>query len=244
MSGDHPVLERVRGRLVVSCQARDESPLRDTDSMIKMARAAQNGGAAAIRANGPDDVRGIRDATGLPIIGLWKDSSRRAAGDVYITPTVQRAQAIVAAGAEIVAIDGTNRTRKPGDELNTIIRSVHESSSALVMADIATWDDGQNAQEAGADMLSTTLSGYTPDTHDQAAGPDLDLVARLAAQADVPVFAEGRIHTPAQARDALGRGAFAVVVGTAITDPGFITQAFSSSIRVVSDKDPDQDMRG
>jgi N-acylglucosamine-6-phosphate 2-epimerase len=224
------LLEPLHGRLVVSCQAREQSPLRNTDTMIRMAIAAQNGGAAAIRANGPDDVAGIRDAIDLPIIGLWKDSSRRAAGDVYITPTVERAQTIASSGAQIVAVDGTNRTRKPGEELATIIRAVHESYGALVMADIATQDDAESAQEAGADMLSTTLSGYTPDTRDRSAGPDLDLVAKLATAVHIPVFAEGRIRTPKEARSALKRGAFSVVVGTAITDTVSITQTFASQL--------------
>lgn len=230
MTGDHLLLAQLRGTLVVSCQARDGSPLRDTDSMIRIASAAQAGGAAAIRANGPDDVRGIREATGLPVIGLWKDESRRAVGDVYITPTVEHAVTIAAAGAAIVAVDGTDRPRRPGEEFATIVRAVHESSPTLVMADIGTTDDAEAAQDCGADLLSTTLSGYTPATQDAPAGPDLELVAQLAARARVPVFAEGRISTPAQAHAALRRGAFAVVVGTAITDPTSITRAFAAEL--------------
>ncbi|WP_229402141.1 N-acetylmannosamine-6-phosphate 2-epimerase [Micromonospora okii] len=219
------VIERLRHRLVVSCQAYPGEPMRDPDTMRRVALAAARGGAAGIRAQGPADIAAIRAAVDLPLIGLWKDGD----DDVFITPTMEHAVAVARAGAHVVALDATCRPRPDGLTLAETVAAVHERTGALVMADCATLDEGVAAAEAGADLVGTTLAGYTAYTT-KGDGPDLDLVARLARAVDVPVVAEGRIHTPGQAAEALRAGAWAVVVGTAITHPTTITGWFASAV--------------
>ncbi|MEV6145960.1 putative N-acetylmannosamine-6-phosphate 2-epimerase [Streptomyces sp. NPDC051992] len=214
----------LRGRLIVSCQSPPGDPMRDTGTLVRLARAAVAGGGAAIRANEPEVVAAIVEAVDLPVIGLWKD------GDVgvYITPTVRHALAIVAAGADVVAADATDRPRPDGSTFAELVAAVH-GAGALVMADVATLAEGVAAAGQGADFVSTTLSGYVPGTPKQT-GPDLALVAELAAAIDVPVVAEGRINTPEEAAEAVARGAHSVVVGTAITAPTALTARFVAGI--------------
>ncbi|MGV8909849.1 MAG: N-acetylmannosamine-6-phosphate 2-epimerase [Propionicimonas sp.] len=216
------VLSRLRGGLVVSCQALPGEPLFGPVFMTAMAATAARAGAVAVRVNGLADIEAVRSAKlGVPIIGLWKDGEQ----GVYITPTLEHALAVAAAGADIVALDATARPRPDGLSLAETIAAVHSRTGALVMADVATCEEGRAAAEAGADLVGTTLSGYTENTIDRR-GADLDLVQHLAAALDIPVFAEGRIGTPDQAAEALRRGAWAVVVGGAITRPGAITSGF------------------
>ncbi|MFG2221893.1 putative N-acetylmannosamine-6-phosphate 2-epimerase [Streptomyces sp. NPDC048644] len=216
----------LRGRLIVSCQAPPGSPLRDTGTMVRMARAAAAEGAAAIRANGTDDIAAIVAALpGVPVIGLWKDGD----GGVRLTPTVRHALAVVAAGAAVVAADATDRPRPDGSSFAELVAAVH-AAGALVLADVATAAEGAAAVADGADLVAGTLSGYVPGSP-RTEGPDLDLVAALAAAVDRPVIAEGRIRTPDEAAAALARGAHAVVVGTAITAPGALTARFAAALR-------------
>ncbi|MFE5792826.1 N-acetylmannosamine-6-phosphate 2-epimerase [Streptomyces sp. NPDC056503] len=220
------VLDRLRGALIVSCQAYPGEPMRDPDTMRRVALAARDGGAAGIRAQGLEDVRAIRGALGLPLIGLWKDGAE----GVYITPTARHALAVLEAGADVVAVDATDRPRPDGRPVAASIDAVR-AAGGLVMADVSTYEEGVRAAALGADLVGTTLSGYTPATYGRkAAGPDLDLVERLAGALDVPVVAEGRIHSPAQAAHALERGAYAVVVGTAITHPTTLTGWFAAAV--------------
>jgi N-acylglucosamine-6-phosphate 2-epimerase len=211
----------LRGRLVVSCQAYPGEPLRDAHVMTLMARAAQRGGAAGIRAQGLDDIASIRAAVDLPLIGLWKDGE----DDVFITPTLEHALAVADAGAGVVAVDGTRRPRPDGLSLAEVVAGVHEQTDALVLADCGSLADAVAAVEAGADAVATTLSGYTPE-RPKTEGPDLELLHDMASCLHVPVICEGRVHTPAQARAALDAGAWSVVVGTAITHPTTITTWF------------------
>ncbi|NYH45861.1 N-acylglucosamine-6-phosphate 2-epimerase [Micromonospora jinlongensis] len=219
------LIAHLRHRLVVSCQAYPGEPMRTPDTMRRVALAAAKGGAAGIRAQGVADIAAIREAVDLPLIGLWKDGD----DDVFITPTLEHALAVARAGAHVVALDGTARPRPDGRTLGDTIAAVHELTGALVMADCSTLGEGIAAAAAGADLVGTTLSGYTAYTSKQP-GPDLDLVSQLATAIDVPVIAEGRIHTPAQAAQALRAGAWAVVVGTAITHPSTITGWFASAM--------------
>ncbi|MFF3954893.1 N-acetylmannosamine-6-phosphate 2-epimerase [Streptomyces sp. NPDC001890] len=216
--------DSLRGKLIVSCQAPPGDPMRETGTLVRLAESAVAGGGAAIRANEPEVVAAIVEAVDLPVIGLWKD------GDVgvYITPTVRHALAIVEAGADVVAADATDRPRPDGSTFAELVAAVHEAG-ALVMADVSTLAEGVAAAGQGADFVSTTLSGYVPGTPKQT-GPDLGLVAELAAAIDVPVVAEGRINTPGEAAEALARGAHSVVIGTAITAPTALTARFVAGI--------------
>jgi N-acylglucosamine-6-phosphate 2-epimerase len=216
----------VEKRLVVSCQALADEALFGSDIMARMAVSVARGGACAIRANTPVDVSAIRQAVDLPIIGLYKEEL--PGYDVIITPTLKHALEIAAAGADVIAVDGTKRPHPDGD-LVDLFTGIHKQSDCMIMADISTLEEGLAAEAAGADMLSTTLSGYTSYSPQQE-GPDLDLVERLAAQSKIPVFAEGRFHNPDQVKEALEKGAFSVVVGGAITRPWQITQRYVKAI--------------
>lgn len=219
------ILERLRGGLVASCQAYGDEPMNDADTMTKVALSVVTGGAIAVRAQGISHLERMRPVLDVPLIGLWKDG----ADGVFITPTLQHAVAVAKTGSEIVALDGTSRPRPDGLTLAETIRGLRSAHDVLVMADVSTLEEGLAAVEAGADLVGTTLSGYTPYTV-KTAGPDLELVERLASQLDVPVVAEGRIHTPEHAAAAMGRGAHCVVVGTAITHPSTITSWFVDAV--------------
>ncbi|MCQ4206960.1 N-acetylmannosamine-6-phosphate 2-epimerase [Streptomyces longispororuber] len=208
------------GRLIVSCQAPPGDAMRHTDTLVRMTRAARDGGAAAVRVNEPEVVAATVAAVDLPVIGLWKDGD----SGVYITPSVRHALALVDAGAAVVAADATARPRPDGSTFADLVAAVHRAG-ALVMADVSKLSEGVAAAQQGADLVSTTLSGYVPGSPRQTA-PDLRLVAELAAAISVPVVAEGRIATPAQAAEALAAGATSVVVGTAITAPTALTRLF------------------
>jgi N-acylglucosamine-6-phosphate 2-epimerase len=196
--------------------------------MARMAVAAYQGGARAIRANTPQDIAAIRQRVNLPLIGLYKEDV--PGYPVYITPTLAHAQAVAAAGADVIAIDATARPRPQPGTLADFIAAIHETTGCLVLADIATLEEGVAAEAAGADLISTTMSGYTADSPQQS-DPDLDLVLRLSKQVSVPILAEGRYRLPEQVRTALAYGATAVVVGGAITRPQAITQWFVDGLR-------------
>jgi N-acylglucosamine-6-phosphate 2-epimerase len=219
------LLDVLRGGLVVSCQAYPGEPLRHADSMARIARSAVIGGAVGIRAQGLDDIRAIKDAVTVPQIGLWKVGT----DGVFITPTLAHALAVVEAGADIVAVDGTRRPRPDGLSLSETIRELKARTGAVVMADAGSVDDALAAEDAGADIVGTTLSGYTGERA-PTSGPDLELIELLAPRLGVPLFAEGRIRTPEQARAALERGATTVVVGTAISHPASITSWFAEAV--------------
>ena len=220
-------LTTLQSRLIVSCQAYPGEPLRDPRTMAQMAQAAVNGGAAAVRIQGIRDLEQTRVAVDVPMIGLWKDG----ADGVFITPTLEHALACAAAGSDIVAIDGTRRPRPDGRSLTDTIAALHEQTGVLVMADCGSAADAKAAADAGADLIGTTLAGYTGE-RDKTDGPDVELIAEIAAlDLGVPLIAEGRIHTPGQARACLEAGAFAVVVGTAITHPTTITGWFAGALQ-------------
>ena len=224
------ILETIRGRLIVSCQALVGEPLYiEGDSVMPlMARAAKKAGACAIRTNGVIDVQGIKKETGLPIIGLIKRSYEGC--EQYITVTMREIDELVEAGADIVALDCTLRPRLDGKSVSEFISDIKEKyPNLLLMADISNYEEGINAWKSGVDMVGTTLSGYTPYTP-KLDGPDYDLVERLARDIDIPVIAEGRIHKPEQAVKMLELGAYSVVVGGAITRPLEITTRFIDAI--------------
>ncbi len=218
-------LNAVKGKLIVSCQALEHEPLHGAEIMAKMAIAAKIGGAAAIRANSPADIRAIKAAVDLPVIGLYKLGE----SGVFITPTFAAAREIAQAGADVIALDCTARPRPDGIALRDLLARIHAELRLPIFADVATMDEAIAAVEYGAAMAGPTLSGYTENSP-KLAGPDFDLLARMIAALPIPVIAEGRIHTPQQARRALGMGAWAVVVGSAITRPRSITARFVSAI--------------
>jgi glucokinase-like ROK family protein len=230
----HPLIAKLKRGLVVSCQATPTDLIRGPEDMAQMARSAEVGGAVGIRANGSEEIAAIRHAVKLPIIGIYKQDL--PGYGIRITPSVEAAAQIVAAGADIIALDATRRGaeegRLPAAEL---IRQVKATLNVPVMADIATFEEGVAAAEAGADIVASTLSGYTaysPPT----VGPDFDLVARLVEALNIPVIAEGRISTPDDASRILALGGYAVVVGSMITRPRFIVEQYVRALKAQRDQ--------
>lgn len=222
------LLEPIKGGLIVSCQAPEDTPLGQPVVLAALAEAAVRGGAVGIRANLPQNIRAIHQLVQVPIIGIYKHTLLDY--PVYITPTFEHARAVVEAGAGIVAIDATARERP--EPLAQLIRRIHKELHVPVMADISTLEEGIAAAEMGADLVATTMSGYTPYTQDRrVSGADIALVAQLAQRVSVPVVCEGRIASPQDARLALEAGAWAVVVGTAITAIDHVTARFVQEMR-------------
>lgn len=205
------------GSVIVSCQALPESPFHGPAGMTLMARAAALGGAGGIRANGADDIAAIHAALDLPILGISKTGDPDG---VYITPTFASAAPLVAAGAAVVGLDATLRPRP--EPLPELIARIHDELGVPVLADIDSLPAGVAAAAAGADLVATTLSGYTGGPVPDA--PDVELIRSLAEELDRPVVAEGRYVTPGDVSAAFEAGATAVVVGTAITNPTAITR--------------------
>jgi N-acylglucosamine-6-phosphate 2-epimerase len=222
------ILRQIRGGLIVSCQAETGAPLYGSHHMAAMARAAAAGGAAGIRANGPVDIAAIRATVLLPVFGIYK--ADLPGYDVRITPTIEHARQVALAGADVIAIDATRRPHP--EDLNTIerIEAVRRATGCPVMADVSNLDEGLMAASAGADLVATTLSGYTQYSLQQEE-PDFELLAELARRLSIPVIAEGRIATPQHAARALQLGAFAVVAGSAITRPQWITRRFVEGLQ-------------
>lgn len=225
------LLERLRGGLIVSVQAWEGSALDDPHVIAAMARAAQEGGAVAVRVQGVENIAAVRSRVELPIVGLIK---RVYPGfEPYITPTLHEVAAVIAAGAEIVAFDATSRSRPDGLDVAAVVEAIH-GAARLAMADCAAAGDARDARAAGCEIVATTLCGYTPQTRGRAL-PALDLVAELAAMRDDAgnrgpfVVCEGGVHRPDELRAALYAGADAVVVGTAITNVDWLVREFAGS---------------
>ncbi|CAH0118179.1 MULTISPECIES: N-acetylmannosamine-6-phosphate 2-epimerase [unclassified Paenibacillus] len=222
-----PLFDRIRKGLIVSCQALENEPLYGAETMAKMAKSAAVGGAVAIRANGSQDIAAIKSVTNLPIIGIIKRDYQDS--DVYITPTLEEIRQLMEVGVDLIALDATRRPRPNGETLESLIAYMKERGQK-VMADISTLEEGLYAASLGVDCVSTTLSGYTPYSPQQP-DPDYALVKEAAERLTIPVFAEGKIHTPSQAAQMLMIGAHAVVVGSAITRPQLITERYAAEIR-------------
>ena len=226
------LIQQLHHHLIVSCQPdsldREHDPMNHPMIMAALAQAAVLGGAAGIRADSPADIQAIRKVVSLPIIGIYKHDL--PGFEVRITPTLEDALLVAKAGADVVAVDATNRLRPEGFSAGAFIQRVQQASGLPVFADIATFEEGIAAAEAGADAILTTLSGYTTGQIEKDE-PDFELISKLAARLNVPIIAEGHINTPDQAVEALAHGAWAVTVGSAITRPRYITQKFVAGMR-------------
>ena len=228
------IIKKLEKGLIVSIQVTDDKGHRDMLNPAQgpaiaaaFAIAVVNGGAKGIRAEGPLDISAIRRVVDVPIIGLYKIDI--PGYEVRITPTFEAAKEIVRAGADIVAIDATNRPRPKGLTAYELIKKIKKELEVPVMADISTFQEGVKAFDAGADLVSTTLSGYTTYTINRPK-PDLELVKQLAEEISVPVIAEGHYTTPELAGKAIELGAYAVVVGAMIVNVRRITEAFVRGI--------------
>lgn len=226
------IITNLKGGMIVSCQSEGNDPFNeDPEYMALFARAAEMGGAIGIRTQGIEKLKAIKRATSLPVIGLLK--SQFPDGTVCITGSFAEVEQLIEAGSDIVAIDGTFRERESMTG-PAFISEVKQRYGCTVLADIATCEEAKACQEAGAEAVSTTLNGYTPDTIQFQDGPNYKLLADLVQSLSIPVFAEGRYNTPTEARRAMEIGAYAVISGTAITRPRVITQWFVQEINKVN----------
>jgi N-acylglucosamine-6-phosphate 2-epimerase len=224
------IKSHINGGLIVSCQALEDEPLHSPVIMGRMALAAKMGGAVGIRANSVEDIFEIRKNVDLPIIGIIK--SVYPDSDVYITPTIKEVRMLIDSPCDIIAFDATNRMRPDNENLEHLIKEI-KYANKLAMADISTYEEGMHAYRLGVDIVSTTLSGYTPYSP-QINEPDYELIKKLSKDMDIPVIAEGRITKPEQLVNCLMHGAFSIVVGGAITRPQLITKSFTEAIEIFS----------
>lgn len=224
------LFDQIKGKIIVSCQAVPGEPLyvEEKSIMYLMARAAKQAGAPAIRTSSIRDVVAIKEETGLPVIGLVK--IKYEGFESYITPTMKEVDELVEAGSDVVALDCTDQKRGDGKSISEFITEVRAKyPDKILMADISTYEEGVNAWKLGMDIVGTTMSGYTAYSP-KLDGPDYELVKRLSETVDIPVIGEGRIHSPEQAVEVLKTGAYAVVVGGAITRPLEIAQRFIKAV--------------
>lgn len=217
-----PIFELFRNGLVVSCQASEGTPMNTPEFIAAQAKTVELAGAHAIRAQGIENVKRVVQNVKVPVIGLVKSFTDES--DVYITPTVSDVLALEQAGADIVAVDATQRSRFGGVTLEEFYREVRKRSSIPLLADVDSLENAKNAERLGFDAIATTLNGYTnvPST----GLPNLDLVHQIAKVIKVPLIAEGGFATPEHVKSALSNGAWAVCVGTAITNPYLLTKHF------------------
>jgi N-acylglucosamine-6-phosphate 2-epimerase len=217
------LLNSLKGGLIVSCQAPPHTPLNDPYIISALALTAEQNGAVAVRIREADQIAATRARLTIPVIGL--DKIDYPDSPVYITPTYKDAERIAASGADLVAVDATLRPRPNGERLDVLLRYVRETLGKPVMADVATLEEGWYAAECGADVIATTLCGYTAESTGVTL-PALRLVEQLAQRLTVPVICEGGVSSPEQLQAALNAGAFAVVVGGAITGVDKLVRQF------------------
>ena len=213
--------------LIVSCQAPINSPLHHPEVIAAMTEASIKGGAVGVRIDTPEHIKAVRKRISQPIIGLWKQQI--PGFEVYITPRFEDAEAIALAGADIIAIDATSRNRPQLEKLETLIAKIHDRLKLPVMADIDTLEAAKIAAAAGADVVGTTLYGYTQETKN-CSPPGLELLAEMVEKLEVPAICEGGIASPETAKKALDLGAYAVVVGTDITGIDSKVRAYQLAI--------------
>lgn len=218
------ILKQLQSNLIVSCQAPKDSPLYHPDMIATIAQACVNRGAKGLRIDTPTHIKAVRKLLpNIPIIGLWKQTELNS--EVYITPRFEDAVAVSEAGADIIAIDATERVRPNDEQMPEIVSQIQQKLGRLVMADIDTLENAIASYNAGVDIVGTTLYGYTKKTQ-HLSPPGFDLLDNICQQIDLPVICEGGISTPEEGKKALIIGAFSVVVGTAITGIDLKVQAF------------------
>ena len=221
------IINRLKGKVVVSCQAMPSEPLYLEKCMVAMMKSVIKGGAGGLRVAGARDVRNAKRLFEVPVIGLTKPDVIPSNWQeiVYITPTIKEVIELVEAGADIIAFDGTMRPRPQDEKLEDLIKYI-KINKRIAMADISTLEEAQNAEKLGADILSTTLSGYTQFSQNRGDRPDFELLKELVQNTNLPVVLEGRIWTPDQVKKAFDLGAHAVVIGSAVTRPQLIVKRF------------------
>lgn len=225
--------EKLKKGLIVSCQALDNEPLHSSFIMGRMALAAKMAGAVGIRANTVSDIQEIKKNVDLPIIGIIKKDYDNS--EVYITPTMDEVDCLVAEGVDIIATDGTNSKRPKNKGLKDFYEEIRAKYPDIkLMADCSTVDEAIMADKLGFDYIGTTLIGYTPQSKgDKIDADDFKILREIIEKVNHPVIAEGNVDKPEKAKRVLELGAFTVVVGGAITRPQNIAKKFVDCIETL-----------
>lgn len=230
------MFRKLKQGLIVSCQAEGDDPFNSPEYISAFAKAAEMGGAVGIRGEGIEKIKAIKSRVNLPLIGIVKGKFND--GWTLITPDFRDIEDLIEIGCDIVAIDVTERIRPNGMNGFEFLREAKKKYTIPIMADISTLEEGLKAAELNADLIGTTLSGYTPYTSfKDTMNPDFDLIYEINSSVDIPIIAEGRIWSPSDAIKAVENGAYAVVVGTAITRPRIITRMFSEALKSARSKE-------
>lgn len=221
-------MKRLKGELIVSCQALEHEPLHSSFIMGRMALAAVEGGAKGIRAQSVEDINEIAKVCELPIIGIIKRNYEDS--EMYITASMKEVEELLTTRCEIIALDATDRKRPNGESTASLVQRIHEAGR-YAMADCSTFEECKMAEEVGFDIVSTTLCGYT-GYGDDLDGPNFPLLKRCVEELNVPVIAEGKINTPEDLRNVYEKcNVYSAVVGSAITRPQLITKKFYDEMR-------------
>ena len=224
------LMDKIRNKIIVSVQAQDNEPLNKPEHLLALSQSVINGGAGGLRLCGIQNIKHIKKSVSVPIFGLTKlePTPINWLEKVYISATLSDIEELIKTGVDFIVIDGTDRPRADNSTLTEQIKLIRQEKK-IVVADVSTLEEGIDAANLGADFISTTLSGYTKETRYKANdGPDFNLLAELCGESPVPVIMEGRIWYPEDVKKAFEIGAFAVVIGTAITRPHLITKRFVS----------------
>ena len=218
--------------LIVSAQALEGNPLRNSEYLAVMAEAAQLGGAVAIRANGVEDIQAMRKRVTVPIIGI--DKRKDSTGRTVITPDFAGAKRVAEAGASIIAMDVTDYPSDITEDRKVLIDRIHKELGLMVMADISTAEEAKKAAAMGVDAVSTTLAGYVPGalhSPEELYSPNFQLIKEIAEmKLPCALVAEGRIWERQDLASAFRLGVDAVVIGKAVTNPMAITKYFLSAV--------------
>lgn len=222
----NPIVEKCLNEIIISCQAYEDTPLYGANNMKKMVECAIIGGAKAVRCCWPQDIAAARSLSDdLIIIGINKVMSPdRTPDTVFITPTFEKAEEVIKAGADIVALDCRITKSRGKDELLDLLKSLKEKYPDVpLMADCGTFEEGMIVAESGyMDILSTTLSGNVR----KMTGPDIELLKLFKQNSTLPVNAEGRIWELADIKAVKEAGADMLTIGTAVTRPHLIAKRF------------------
>ena len=224
-------IERLKGKLIVSCQALPHEPLHSSFIMGKMALAAAEGGAMGIRANTKEDIKEIQLNINLPVIGIVKRDYEDS--NVYITPTMREIDELMEVSPEIIALDATGELRPGGITLDEFFMQIKRKyPEQCLMADCSTVEEALYADKLGFDFIGTTLVGYTPQSQGHRIEEnDFEILRKIIANSTHRIIAEGNINTPQKARRVIELGAFSVVVGSIITRPQIITKTFVDELK-------------
>lgn len=222
------LIKDLKNKIIVAIDSPPGDPCSDLEFKVAMARAAEIGGAGALRVGGSELIIALSAAVSIPIIGYIK-KDHPDYSIVRVTPTFKDACLAVESGVAILALELTGRVRSDGFSDQEIINKIKKELDVPVIADTSTFDEAVNAEKTGVDMVTTTLVGYTPQSK-PSKDFDFTLLARLCKKINIPVIAEGHIASPEEAQRAVCIGAYCVVVGSMITRPHLIIKKYAEEI--------------